>query len=301
MTPDTQQILAFLAVADAGSFSGAAQRLNLTQPAISKRVRGLEEVMGRALFDRIGRQVNLTEAGQALLPVARRIRRDLEDAHRAVSDLGGPVGGRLALVTSHHIGLHLLPGILRRYVRRHPAVEPDLAFMDSEDAFRAVERGEYELAIVTLPDHHPAELSVRTLWQDPLHIVVAPEHPLAAGAPPSPELLTHHRAILPAHHTVTRQRLERWLMAQNAGCGEVMEVNYLQTIHTLVGVGLGWSALPGPLCGPELTRLEFGTPPPFRRLGLARHRDRSPTRASLALEALLPESGADVSSNGNLD
>jgi len=287
---DTQQILAFLAVADTGSFSAAAQRLNLSQPAISKRVASLESQLGRPLFDRIGRQVQLNEAGEALLPVARQLRHDLEDARRAVEELGGPVSGRLKLVTSHHIGLHHLPEILRDYVRHYPAVKLDLAFMDSEDAFLAVERGEYELAIVTLPERIPNALTVRTLWVDTLPITVARSHPLAPVGKVEPAMLERHRAILPARHTVTRQRVDGWLHDASARTGEVMEVNYLETIRTLVSIGLGWSALPRTLHNDDLLTLDFGLPPPQRLLGLARHRSRSATRAGRALENWLPQS-----------
>ncbi|MFP4294418.1 MAG: LysR family transcriptional regulator [Halothiobacillaceae bacterium] len=292
MTPDTAQILAFLAVADCGSFSAAARELHLSQPAVSKRVRQIEAVLGQALFDRIGHRVRLTEAGAALLPVARRLRQDLEEARQVVSDTTGPVRGRLALVTSHHIGLHRLPDILLEYVRRHPGVRPDLAFKDSEQAFRAVEQGSYELAIVTLPEQVPPALTVRLLWEDPLAIVVSEDHPLARTAPPDPTTLARYRAILPARHTVTRRRIDHWLEQAGSHAADVMEVNYLETIATLVRIGLGWSALPRALLGPGLQVLDFGRPPPMRQLGLARHREVTPTRAGRALEALLPGHGA---------
>lgn len=79
---DTQTLQAFLAVARAGSFSVAAERLHLTQPAVSKRIAALESQLGARLFDRIGRRPQLTEAGRALLPRAHRILLDMQDAHR---------------------------------------------------------------------------------------------------------------------------------------------------------------------------------------------------------------------------
>ncbi|MGC9456666.1 MAG: LysR family transcriptional regulator [Halothiobacillaceae bacterium] len=291
MTPDTTQLLAFLAVAERGSFSAAARDLHLSQPAVSKRIRQLEQVLEHPLFDRIGHRVQLTEAGRALLPVARRLRRDLDQARQVVADTEGPIGGRLTLVTSHHIGLHRLPDILVEYSRRHPGVRPDLAFMDSEQAFRAVEQGAYELAIVTLPEQAPPALAVRVLWEDRLPIVVSPNHTLARNPPKDPAALAQHRAILPARHTVTRRRIDCWLDQVGSHAPDVMEVNYLETIATLVGIGLGWSALPQTLLGPSLQTLHFDHAPPMRQLGLARHQEVSPTRAGMALEGLLPGSG----------
>ncbi|HEV8078684.1 MAG TPA: LysR family transcriptional regulator, partial [Marinobacter sp.] len=129
---DSQQLLTFIAIAESGSFSAAAQRLHLTQPAISKRVALLELHLNTRLFDRLGKQVSLTSAGHSFLPHARKILQTVADAERVISDLGGHVAGRLSLATSHHIGLHHLPPILSDFSRRYPAVHLDLHFLDSE-------------------------------------------------------------------------------------------------------------------------------------------------------------------------
>lgn len=106
---DLASLNAFIAIAEVGSFSRAGDRLHLTQPAISKRIASLEQQLGVRLFDRLGREVNLTEAGRALLPRAYQFLDVLEDTRRALTNLSGDVTGRLTLATSHHIGLHRLP------------------------------------------------------------------------------------------------------------------------------------------------------------------------------------------------
>lgn len=106
---DLANLSAFIAIAETGSFSGAGERLHLTQPAISKRIAGLEQQLDVRLFDRLGREVTLTEAGRALLPRAYQILNVLDDTRRALTNLTGEVSGRLTLATSHHIGLHRLP------------------------------------------------------------------------------------------------------------------------------------------------------------------------------------------------
>jgi len=106
---DMANLSAFIAIAETGSFSGAGERLHLTQPAISKRIAGLEQQLDVRLFDRLGREVTLTEAGRALLPRAYQILNVLDDTRRALTNLTGEVSGRLTLATSHHIGLHRLP------------------------------------------------------------------------------------------------------------------------------------------------------------------------------------------------
>jgi len=135
----------FVAVAERGSFSLAAEEPFTTQPAISKRIGGLERDLGVRLIDRLGRGIRLTEAGDTFLTSARAL---LDDAER-VRSLSEHPSGRLRLATSHHVGIHRLPPILRTFVAAHPAVELDLVFMDSEQACDAVADGSLELAIAT--------------------------------------------------------------------------------------------------------------------------------------------------------
>lgn len=106
---DLASLNAFIAIAETGSFSEAGERLHLTQPAVSKRIASLEQQLSVRLFDRLGREVSLTEAGRALLPRAYQILNVLDDTRRALSNLSGDISGRLTLATSHHIGLHRLP------------------------------------------------------------------------------------------------------------------------------------------------------------------------------------------------
>lgn len=117
---DLANLNAFIAIAETGSFSGAGERLYITQPAISKRIAGLEQQLNVRLFDRLGREVSLTEAGRALLPRAYQILNVLDDTRRALTNLTGEVTGRLTLATSHHIGLHRLPPVLRAFTRATP-------------------------------------------------------------------------------------------------------------------------------------------------------------------------------------
>ncbi|MEJ2508700.1 MAG: LysR family transcriptional regulator, partial [Gammaproteobacteria bacterium] len=249
---DIASLQAFIAVAKTGSFSSAAEDLFLTQPAVSKRIAGLEDELGARLFDRIGRRTDLTEAGRALLPRAERVVAELEDSRRAISNLADEVTGRLSIGTSHHIGLHRLPPILRAYTRGFPEVELDLHFMDSEAACQAVERGELELGIVTLPLEPAPVLEVVEIWPDPLDVVVGPEHPLAGSARVPIERLSDYPAILPARGTYTREVMERAFAPSGVNLRVGMSTNYLETIKMLVAVGLGWSILPRTMLDADL-------------------------------------------------
>ncbi len=280
---DTTNLKTFIAAAELASFSLAAERLYLTQSAVSKRISALEGELGIRLFDRFGRRVSLTEAGCMLLPRARDILRQIDDSLRLITNLSGEVAGRLSIGTSHHIGLHRLPPVLRAYTKTWPAVELDLRFMDSEAACRAVQTGQLELGIVTLPLTPLADLDSERIWADPLRIVVGREHPLAGQQCIQPSQLSAHAAILPAHGTYTRELLEQAIGPEVGGLRISMTTNYLETIKMLVSVGLGWSVLPQTMLGDDLRALNVPGIPLIRQLGVVHHRHRTLSNAARAM------------------
>lgn len=280
---DTVNLQTFIVAAELESFSLAAEQLYLTQPAVSKRVATLEHTFGAALFDRIGRRVELTEAGRGLLPRAHAILRDLEDSRRLISNLTGTVTGRLSIGTSHHIGLHHLPPVLRQYTGQYPTVDLDLHFMDSEAACRAVHAGDLELGIVTLPLEPLPDLNSELIWPDPLDIVVSHDHPLAQSGPLTIKALADHPAILPSKGTYTRQLLEQAFGAQRSQLRTGMTTNYLETIKMMVGVGLGWSVLPRSMLSKELVALNVRRLKLDRQLGVVRHQQRTLSNAASAM------------------
>ena len=179
------ELKAFLAVADAGSFSRAAEQLHLTQPAVSKRIQSLETSLATRLFDRVGRRIFLTDAGKTLEPRARQLLAQLDDTEKLLKNLDRRVDGRLSVATSHHVGLHRLAPVLQRFSRAHPEVQLDIEFVDSEAAHTLVRNAETELAVVTLDPDGPAELAYRPLWTDVLVFIASADHPLVDILTPS--------------------------------------------------------------------------------------------------------------------
>lgn len=284
---DTNSLSAFLAVADSGGFTAAAERLYLTQPAISKRIAQLEEQLGARLFDRIGRQVHLTEAGHALLPRARQVIRDLDDMSRAISGLSGEVSGTLRIGTSHHIGLHRLPPVLRQFSREFPKVQLDIHFIDSEEAWEGVLNGDLELGVVTLPPVADDRVYSEAIWNDPLVFMAAPEHPLATEQQVSLEMLTHYAALLPSPVTFTRRIVETLFREQSLTLNISMSTNYLETIHMMVSIGLGWSLLPATMLDDQVVKLATDESVMHRQLGFVMHPGRSLSNAAQRFLELL--------------
>ncbi|WP_336274350.1 LysR family transcriptional regulator [Vreelandella indica] len=296
---DTQSLQAFMAVADTQSFSRAAEQLHLTQPAISKRIATLESQVGTRLFDRIGRRIALTEAGNVLLPQARRILLTVEDSRRALANLSGQVGGKLTLATSHHIGLHRLPPLLKQYTQRHPEVELDLHFLDSEQAYQGVLDGTLEMAVVTLAPHPHEQLQVIELWRDRLCFTCAIDHPLASHAKPQARSHTHpythpythqetlslsalcnFNCVMPGAKTFTGSLIAQRFTEAGLKLPVSMATNYLETLKMMCSVGLGWSLLPEKMVDSELVELNVDTPPIHRPLGYLVHTNRTLSNAA---------------------
>ncbi len=284
---DISSLQAFVCVAESGSFSRASEQLHLTQPAVSKRIAALESDLQTSLFDRIGRQISLTESGQALLPRARHILLEIEDSRRILRNLSEQVGGHLKIGTSHHIGLHHLPPVLRQFTAAYPEVELDLHFMESEEACKAIHHGDLELGVITLPLEADAELNMQKLLPDPMNVVVGKTHPLA-NTPPSLDALLAHPAILPERGTYTRELIETAIAEKIPDRITVrMSTNYLETIKMLVNVGLGWSVLPRSMLSDELQIIEITELKIQRELGVVWHARRTLSNAAKAMIEVL--------------
>jgi DNA-binding transcriptional LysR family regulator len=185
--------------------------------------------------------------------------------------------------------LHRLPPILRRFKKNYPEVLLQLQFMDSEDACQQVENGQLELAIVTLPASAQANLSLQTIWPDPLAFVCSHDHPLAAMRRPTLHQITTFGAVLPGKGTFTRQLIETALERAGEEIQTVLETNYLETVKMMAAVGLGWSVLPEIMVSKELHRLPLKSPRIERRLGILQHRNRTLSNAARAFLELLPK------------
>jgi len=286
---DIAELQAFTAVADLGSFSGAAERLYVTQPAVSKRIAHLESTMDARLFDRVGRQVLLTEAGRALYPHAVRILAEIEDSRRDLRNLSGRIEGPLSLATSHHVGLHRLPPILRLCRSRFPGVRMDLRFMASEAAYRAVAEGEVELAVVTLSPEPVSGLKAEALWIDRLVPAAAAHGALSGREALQPGDLNAMPAILPGPGTFTRGIVDRALAAVGVTPTVDLSTNFLETIKMMVSVDLGWSVLPVRMIDGDVMMLTLPGLEMTRALGVLRHPGRTLSNAAAAMLALLRE------------
>lgn len=284
---DIAELLTFIKVAETKSFSDAGLALFITQPAVSKRIAALEANLDTKLFDRIGKQIHLTEAGVRLLPKARKISEDLQDIKRSMTLQMEGVSGELRIATSHHIGLRRLPHSLKRFQENFPNAQLEIDFTQSEDAYQQVLKGIAEIGIITLSDKENHLIEAIPIWSDPLTCVVSRDHPLAQVDNLSLEDLANHACVLPNENTFTRQIAERAFGKQGLKPKVRMNTNNFETLAMLVTIGWGWSLLPSTLVNDELIVLNHPDLNVERRLGIIHHKQRTLSRAALAFIDLL--------------
>jgi len=229
----------------------------------------------------VGHQVQLTEAGHRLLPHAQKILHAVQDSLHEIEQLQENPSGILKIATSYHVGLHHLPDRLKSYYNDYADVELDLRFMDSEDALAAVEKGEIEMAIITLPSTLPEHLTAMPLWKDPMQVVCANDHPLTKSI--DIHDLQDYPAILPDSNTMTRQLVETELSKHKLNINVRLSSNHLESIRMMVEIGLGWSVLPKTLSSKQLYACQYDEFNLNRELGVITHRQRTLTRAATLL------------------
>jgi DNA-binding transcriptional LysR family regulator len=175
---DTDQLRSFLAIVDTGSFNRAAERVNKTQSAVSMHIRRLEEQLNNELFVKQGRGVRLSDAGEKLIDYARQM---LHVEATALSSItGSGLAGRIRLGIPDDYTARLLPGVLTRFVRRHPLVEVSVVCDISAVVAARVHSRDLDLAVVTACG---TIADVECLRDEPLHWVARPGFRLDLGAP----------------------------------------------------------------------------------------------------------------------
>jgi len=266
------QIEGFVAVAREGNLRRAAERLYISQPALTARIQGLERDLKTPLFRRTRTGMVLTHAGRAFLPYAERSLESLRGGAALVSELAEGVTGELVIGSAPAVSAYVLPELLARYSARHPDVRLLVRTHHSEELVAMVVRGEIHLAVVR--ELRDARVRMRPLFEDELVLVARPDHPFAiAGAV---DIDAIHRAQLilfdrtSSYYDLT-QALFRSMGVVPRG---VMELDNIEAAKRMVERGLGVALLPGTAVAGSLesgslceVRLE-GAPPIRRRMVL---------------------------------
>lgn len=241
----------FADVVRLGSFSAAAARLNLTQPAISLQIRQLEQRLGLRLIERVGRKATPTAAGRALLGHAGHIDAAVTAALEDVAQHSRSVTGRVRIGIGATACIHILPPVLSELRRRFPDLELLVNTGNAPEILRAIEDNRLDLALVTLPPQKRdgaarslgRSLEVTPLLDDGFVAIGSKAHPLPASV--TPASLAALPLVIPEPGGHTRSLIESWFAAAGQPLKPVMELDSVEAIKQLVSAGLGCSILPG--------------------------------------------------------
>jgi len=282
---EIHQLRYFVAVAEEGSFSHAAEREHVSQPSLSQQIQKLEAELNQQLFDRLARSVVLTEAGRSLLPYARQILSAIADAGRSVSALEHEVAGRLSVGATPSIALCVLPRLIGSFQRAYPKVTFEL-FEDMTDKLaQRLEDGTLDVVLASSGDNAPT-LSHYSLGKEPLLMLLPAKHRLARRKTIKwSDLASEKFLLLHEVHSLSIQ-VRQLLAVNNLKPELVLQGAQLVTIARMVAAGLGVTVIPQMMAETEFIKgcvaVPFARPVPTRELTLLRNPLRFESRAAAA-------------------
>jgi DNA-binding transcriptional LysR family regulator len=251
MHPTLRQLKVFDAVARHLNYTRAAEVLHLTQPAVSMQVKQLEESLGVALFEQLGKRIHLTEAGQEVLGYARTITQQLDELEAVLDGLKGVSGGRLRIAVATTAN-YVIPTLLGGFSRRYPDVTVALDVTNRESLLRQLAENTVDLVIMGRP---PAELDVEAepFMDNPLVVVAPPGHPLAGKKKIPLARLQEETFLVRESGSGTRMAMERFFNERGMRLKTGMEVGSNEAIKQSVQAGLGLGLLSRATIEQELT------------------------------------------------
>ncbi len=283
------QLQTFLDVIELGTFTAAADRIGISQPAASLQVRQLEKKLGVRLIERVGKTVRPTQVGSVLIDHARRISGDVETALSEIAGFNDEVAGRVRLGTGATACIHLLPPVFRRLKEQFPSLQITVKTGDTRDILKEVEDNTLDIALVTLPVTGRM-FSIKPLLEDEFVFVTAEGAPKPETSV-SAEVLTDTPLILYEAGGHTRALVDQWLANAGVSISPVMDLGSVEAIKGLVGAGLASAILPRSGVGlePEKAGLSVQSLSPIlkRELAVVIRNDKPRHKGLREMEAAL--------------
>lgn len=290
------QLQYFAAVADLRHFTRAAESVHVAQPSLSQQIRALERELGAELFHRARGHITLTDAGEVLLPLARRILADAETARREVQEVAQLQRGRVRLGAPPSLCASLVPDVLKDFHRRYPGVDLVVHEDGSQDLVRVLAAGELDLALIItpLPVQAPA-LATEELLREELVAVSSPADPAPVrrkqlriedlrGRP----MVMFRRGYDLREHTLAACRAAGFEPSFSVEGGE------MDAVLGFVRAGLGLAVVPSMVAERSGLRITpFAAPGLHRTISVAHRGDVSPPRAARELRRILLDATRD--------
>jgi LysR family hydrogen peroxide-inducible transcriptional activator len=240
---EMHQLRYFVAVAQTNSFSRAAEACFVSQPSLSQQIAKLEAQVGHRLLDRLGRRVQLTDAGRQLLDSAMAILATVEDAKRRLQDDANLAGCRLTLGAIPTIAPYLLPILLKRFERRHAGVELTVHEDVTRNLIGAVISGELDLAVMALP-FEDERLAFEELWTEPLLLALPRGHWLARKKQVTMDEIREERFLLLTEMHCLGEQVLSYCRAHECQPRIACRSAQIATMQALIEQGLGITLLP---------------------------------------------------------
>ncbi len=274
------QLRTFAKVIELGSFSAAADRLRLTQPAVSLQIGQLEKALGVRLIERIGRRATPTAAGAELIDHAKRIDEAVATAVEGMAAHASGTLGRVRIGTGATACIYLLPPILRDLRRRFPSLDITVRTGNTADMLRALEENTLDIGLVTLPATGRM-LEVTPVFEDAFVAIAAAEDCRLPDVV-TPAALATLPVVLYEAGGNTRRIVDQWFAQAGVALTPVMDLGSVEAIKELVGAGLGCAVLPGTAirdAGERVPLVQRPLSPTLKRtLAIVLRRDKTLTR-----------------------
>src|SRR5579863_870411 len=274
-----RHIMTLVCLAETGSFRRAAERLHLSQPAVSAHIRDLEGHFGVPLVHRTTRHVSLTAEGQAFAARARRAFEELEMASQDLQDLAAVHRGRVVVACIPPMMTNIMPSILRRIDQEYPAIEVKILDVLSGQVEQLVTRGDADLGIAPRP--LSTNLSFAQLERDYFVAALAQDHPLASRAAIHLSELAAYPFVTTSRDASGRQILDRAIQRLRRPIMPRFELVHHFSVGRLVEAGLGVTVVPRSaipsLASDRIVTLDIKSPRMFRDIGLIFRREYRPS------------------------
>jgi len=278
MLLNLDQLSTFINVADLGSFTAAADKEGVTQPAVSLQIKGLEQRLGVRLIERVGRRAQPTAAGIDLLSHARRLLQQAAAAEEAMMPHRDGASGRVRIGSGGTASIHLLPRAIAAARQSMPGLEITVSIGNADDILHDLEANSLDIAVVALPASG-RNFEIEPFYEEELLAVAPAGSPVPKGGP-DPAFM-RDRTLLLYEGGNTRRAIDAWLAAPDIRIRPAMEFGSIEAIKELVAVGLGWSILPGLAVKRDRAGLLTTSslqPKLTRRLAMVLRRDKHLTR-----------------------
>lgn len=234
---------AFVTVVDLGSFSRAAETLNISQPALSRRIRALEGVLGTVLLERTTRNVALSPVGRSLEPFVRRMVDDFESTFQSISGFGARSAGLVTIACVPTAAFYFLPRVISAFHMLYPEIRFRILDLSADPALDAVARGDADFGVNFIGNSHQ-DLTFTPLIEDPFVLACHRKHPLARKRRVTWSDLESTALVGVGRNSGNRVLLDAMLARHDIHLKWFYEVNHLSMSLGFVEAGLGASVLP---------------------------------------------------------